>query len=629
MARAPQQDQRPATLETPFGKDVLAFHSLDAREGLSELFSFDLEAVSKEASLDFDKALGQGATITYRTYKGVERHFNGIITGAEWLGKRAGLHHYRLTLEPWLALLDYASNCRFFKQESVIDIIRKVFSESGFADFVFRTSESYDKLEYCVQYRETNFSFVSRLMERHGLYYFFEHTKGKHELVIADGASAHKPVENLSSVPLRYTQADNLRQEQYLSGWKPIRRFQTGKVALNDYDYLKPNAALLAQSSRPGRYTRGDLEIYDYHAAYDERAKGEKLAKFRLEAMQARDMRREAGGDAPSLQPGGLVSLSEHQQGSENRQYLVVSCQHILQGDDYASAGQTLDTPGYQGRYLFQPSDRPYRAPQRTPKPTIPGVQTAKVVGKEGEEIDVDEHGRILVQFHWDRDKKQSRRVRVAQSWSGKSWGGIILPRIGMEVVVEFVEGDPDQPLVVGCLYNGVNAPPFALPENKTLSGMKSRSSKGSSGYNELVFEDKSGQEKVRLHSEKDLQSTVRHAESWEIGKDFKPPRGKASSEKTVHAGDHVLKVKTGNHKVSVGASQSVDVTEMISTKAGVAMELKVGASKIILTPAGIIIDAPMVMIKGGATATVTAPVTNILGQGLLVLKGGFGGMVL
>ncbi|KAF0230560.1 MAG: ImpA family type VI secretion-associated [Beijerinckiaceae bacterium] len=628
MARTPNQDQRPATLETPFGKDVLSFVSLDAHEGISTLFSFEIEAASKDAALDFDKALGRNCCVTYRTHKNAERHFNGVLTSAEWLGKRAGLHHYRLRLEPWLALLGYTANCRFFQQLSVVDIIRKVFAESDFNDFAFRTSESYDPIEYCVQYRETNLNFVSRLMERYGLYFFFEHSKGKHEMIIADGRSSHQPVKNLASVPLRHSEASNFRDEQYLSGWTPTRRFETGKVALNDYDYLKPNASLLAQSSQPGGYTKADLEIYDYHASYDERGKGEKFAKFRLEARQCLDFRREGSGDAPSITPGGLITLAEHQEGGENRQYLVVTCHHRLDGDTYGSSDQSGGV-GYQGRYLFQPSDRPYRSLLLTPKPSIAGVQTAKVVGKEGEEIDVDEHGRILVQFHWDRDKKQSRRVRVAQTWSGKSWGGIVLPRIGMEVVVEFIEGDPDAPLVVGCVYNGANPPPFALPENKTISGVKSRSSKGDNGYNELIFEDKTNQEKIRIHGEKDLDVTVKNAEHREIGREFKPARGKASCETVVKAGDHVLKVKTGNRKVSVGGSQTVDVTEMITTKAGVAMQFKVGASKIIITSAGIILDAPTITIKGKAVATVTAPVTNIVGSGLLTLKGGFMGMVL
>ncbi|MGL4324734.1 MAG: type VI secretion system Vgr family protein [Beijerinckiaceae bacterium] len=621
MARAPSQDQRLAKLETPFGKDVLSLVSLEARESISEVFDFDIEATSSEAALDFDKALGKNCCVTYKTHDNKERHFNGILTGAEWLGKRAGLHHYRLRLQPWFALLAYTSNCRFFQKMKVTDIIRKVFSDSGFSDFIFRTKEKYDEIEYCVQYRETNFAFVCRLMERYGIYYFFEHGKDKHEMVLADGQPCHQPLKDLARVPLRHLDQNLFREEQYLSGWKPTRRFETGKVSLNDYDYLKPGAKLLAESSKPGKYTRGDLEQYDYHADYTEQDAGEKFAKIRLESMQAFDGRREGSGDAPSLLPGGLVTLSEHDESAENKQYLVIACHHSIRAEAYtSSAGQAAPDSGYDGRYLFQPRDTPYRAPLRTPKPVISGLQTAKVVGKDGEEIDVDEHGRILVQFHWDRDKKQSRRVRVAQSWAGNAWGGIVIPRIGMEVVVEFVEGDPDYPLVTGTVYNGKNKPPFPLPEDKTISGMKSRSSKNDNGYNELIFEDKANSEKIRMHGEKDLDVTIKHAESWEIGCEFKPPRGKASSKKVVAKGDHELSVDTGNQKIFVGGSQSTDVVETISITAGICIKLQCGASTITLTPAGISITAPMITSTASAVISETAPMVNVTTTGPLNL---------
>lgn len=625
MARAPVQDDRLAKLETPFGKDVLSLVSLNARESISEVFDMDIEAVSQDADLDFDRALGKNCCVTYKTYKGVERHFNGILTGAEWLGYRSGLHHYRLRLQPWFALLAYTSNCRFFQNMSVIDIIRKVFDESGFSDFNFKTSGSYEKIEYCVQYRESNFAFVCRLMERYGIYYYFEHSKDKHEMVLADGQSSHQPLKGLATVPFRHADENIFRDEQYLSGWKPTRRFETGKVSLNDYDYLKPNARLLAESSKPGKYTRGDLEMYDYHADYREQGKGEKFARFQLESLQALDHRREGWGEAASMLPGGLVSLTDHKQGSENKKYLVISCHHSLQAEAYGSTSGTGGGFTYEGRYLYQPSDQPFRAPMRTPKPVISGLQTAKVVGKEGEEIDVDEHGRIFVQFHWDRDKKQSCPVRVAQSWAGDKWGGIVIPRIGMEVVVEFVEGDPDYPLVTGTVYNGKNKTPYPLPDDKTISGMKSKSSKSKKGYNEFIFEDKADSEKIRMHGEKDLDVTIKNSESWNIGKDFKVPRGSASSETTIVHGDHELSVNTGNQKVRVGASQFTDVTEMISITAGVSIKLQCGASSILLTPAGIIINAPIISSNASAVLSETASVMNITTASVLSVTAGVG----
>lgn len=613
MPVTPTQDQRPARLTSPFGGDVLSLVSLKASEAISEPFDYLIEAVSTEAGLDFDKALGRNCCVTYHTAQKAKRYFNGVLTEGEWLGKRSGLHHYRLKLQPWFSLLGFTANCRFFQEMSVTDIIKKVFSDAGFTDFMFKTNENYEKIEYCVQYRETDFAFVSRLMEHYGIYYFFDHSSDKHEMILADGRSSHQPVTGLATVPLRHLTDKNYRDEQFLTEWKPVRRFQTGKVSLNDFDYLKPNASLLAESSQPGSYAKGSLELYDYHASYKDRGKGEKLAKVRLEARQALDLRRECAGDAASLLPGGLTTLKDHSESSENKQYLVVSCTHEIGDQNYVS-GDAADAPLYTGRYLFQPGNRPFRAPRVTPRPIISGPQTAKVVGKSGEEIDVDEHGRILVQFHWDRDKKPSRRVRVAQTWSGKSWGGVVIPRIGMEVVVEFIEGDPDHPLVTGTVYNGENKHPYELPANKTMAGVKSRSSKSDNGYNELVFEDKSSSEKIRLHAEKDLEAKIKNAETREIGAEFPVPMGKASRSTTLKAGDDELKVETGN--------QTVDVAQSIKITAGLYLELVVGASKIVMTPASISIQSPVVTIKGDATLAATAPITMVKGDGVLTLAG-------
>lgn len=621
MSLSLSQTRRPAILTSPFGDSVLHFTSMAAREGISETFLFEVEAVSTQSALDFDRALGKNCCVSYTTHKGELRHYNGVLTAAEWLGQRSDLHHYRLTLEPWFRLLDYVSDCRFFQQMTVIDIVRQVFSESGFSDFEFRTSESYDKIEYCVQYREAHGAFVSRLLEEQGIYYFFEHGKDRHTMVLADSRSSLRPAPGLASVPFRHLGETNFRDEQYISAWRPTRRFQSGKVALNDYDYLKPSARLLAQSSKPGGYAKSDLEVYDYHARYDERGKGERLARIRLEARQSLDFRREGAGDAASLVPGTLTKLAEHAQASENIQYLVVGCSHRLTAQGYLS-GQDGQNDGYAGTYLLQPADRPFRAPFRTPKPSISGVQTARVVGKEGEEIDVDEHGRILVQFHWDRDKKQSRRVRVAQNWSGNAWGSIVTPRIGMEVVVEFVEGDPDFPLVTGTVYNGQNRTPFALPKDKTVSGMKSRSSKSDNGYNQLSFEDKTDQEKIHLHGEKDLDIKVKHAETREIGCEFSPPRGKASRSTKLKAGDDVLKVDTGDQKISIGGSQKVDVVETIRITAGVQLQLQVGASVITMTPASISIVSPSISISAAGPLSASGATVSVAGAGALSLTG-------
>ncbi|MCZ0737642.1 type VI secretion system Vgr family protein [Phreatobacter sp. AB_2022a] len=613
MTLALTQDQRPARLKTPFGGDVLNLVRFDGHEAISTAFDYAIEAVSTEAGLDFDKALGRNCAVTFHTYGKAQRHFNGVLTESEWLGKRGGLHHYRLKLQPWFSLLGFTANCRFFQDMSVTDIIRKVFTEAGFSDFLFKTSESYEKIEYCVQYRESDLAFVSRLMEHYGIYYFFEHTADKHEMILADGRSSHQPVPGLATLPFRHLAGTNVRDEQHITEWKPVRRFQSGKVSLNDFDYLKPNASLLAEKSQPGGYAKSGLEVYDYHASYQDRGKGEKLARVRLEARQALDFRRECTGDAASLAPGGLTTLKDHQEASENIPYLVVACTHRIHAQGYLS-GEGGGT-SYEGSYRLQPAGRPFRAPAVTPRPVISGPQTAKVVGKAGEEIDVDEHGRILVQFHWDRDRKPSRRVRVAQTWSGKSWGGVVIPRIGMEVVVEFIEGDPDYPLVTGTVYNGDNRPPYELPANKTMAGVKSRSSKNDNGYNELVFEDKASSEKIRMHAEKDLDITVKNSETREIGAEFPVPMGQPSRKTQLKSGDDELSVDTGN--------QTVKVAQTMTLKAGLMIELVCGASKITMTPASIDISSPLINIKAAAVLNAQGTLTNVSGAANLALRGG------
>jgi type VI secretion system secreted protein VgrG len=344
--------------------------------------------------------------------------------------------------------------------------------------------------------------------------------------------------------------------------------------------------------------------MYDYHHKYDEKDKGENHAKFRLEAEQAFDHRRSIHGDAASIHPGGLVTVEHHPTKSENQEYLIVGARHMYSSQSYRSGGGgSGDT--YSGSYDILPSSRPYRSLPKTPKPRIYGIQTAKVVAKnreeEKEEISTDEHGHIWVQFHWDREPQKSCPVRVAQTWAGKKWGAIFLPRIGMEVVVDFIEGDPDRPLVTGCVYNGDNKPPYDLPANKTMSGWKSDSSKHNGGYNEFVFDDQQNKEKIRMHAERDHEVTVKHAETRTIGETFKP--GSPSRSTTIKHGDDQLTIESGN--------QTTHVKMAISTEADISITLKVGASTLNITKGSISLMSPVISLTATGALTITgAPVT-------------------
>lgn len=585
------QDNRLGRLDTPLGKDELCLVRFNATEGASELFEIAIEAVSTKPDIDFDKAIGQNCSLTIQSYAKPDRYFNGILVAAQGLGGEGELYNYRLVLRPWLWLLSRTSDCRIFENQTATAIIKQVFKDRGFSDFQDATNGNFPELDYCVQYRETDLAFVSRLMEQHGIYFFFKHTQDKHKLVLADGKSAHEPVPGHASIPVFLAGLQDRRDQEYLHHWSPQRRFRSGKFELTDYNYLTPDADLKGQEEGSAAYTKSKMEIFDYPGKYKTKSDGETYVKYRLEAEQAQDQRRAAKGNAISLFPGGLTKLEKHPSAFENKQYLILRAAHSYTAESYFSA-MAGEEPSYSGDYEFLASDIPYRAPMTTPRPLVHGPQTAKVVAdknNDGEEIDVDEHGRILVRFFWDREKKRSCRVRVAQVWAGKGWGGQVIPRIGQEVVVEFLEGDPDRPLVTGTVYNDMYKHPFAMPDNKTQSGLKSSTTKGGSGYNELMFEDKKDSEKINLHAQKDLELAVLNSETRTVGEKFKSPTGSPSRKTTLEHGDDVLDVATG----------------AILTSAKMKIELKVGPSKITIDPTGITLDAPTITIKAKTTCII------------------------
>ena len=363
--------------KTPLGENVLALINIEGTEALGDMFEFHVEALSEKENIDFDKALGQGCTLKLKAYGDKQRIFHGIMTEAQWIGKTEDFFHYKLVLRPWLWMLGRRADCRIFLDKDVKDIIKDVFTKAGFNDFVFRTNDDYEKIPYCVQYRETDLAFVSRLMELYGIYYFFEHSDGKHTLALADSRSSHKAIPDLSKVPFIPLTDSELRPEQHLYSWVSERRFRTGKVQFNDYDYLKPKKNLLAPSEASEKYAHAKLEVYDFPGKYDDEDQGKKLARFRLEAEQAPDHRRVIEGDASSLFPGGLVTVEKHPTSAENKEYLVVRADHRFSSHHYrAVKADAPAAPGsesgekdqvYHGYYEFQPSDRPFRMLPVTP----------------------------------------------------------------------------------------------------------------------------------------------------------------------------------------------------------------------------------------------------------------------
>lgn len=613
------QDKRIASLTTPLGKDKLVMTTFDGTEGLSELFEFCIDALSKDDNIDFDKVLGRSCCVSMKLGEGPDRYFAGIAVEAQAVGMQGDLYAYRLVLRPALWLLTRTNNCRIWHEKTALDIIKEVLNQRQ-VDLRTATSRNFPKLEYCVQYRESDFAFVSRLMEQHGIYYFFEHSADQHTMVLADALSSHQPLPGHATLRFATKAAGRLHfREQRLFGWTSERRFRTGKVQLRDYNFKQPNANMKGDANGTEKYAKAQMELYDYPGKYDTQGDGQDYAEVRLGAEQALDHRRFAAGDAVSVFPGGLFTLEEHPVGAENQQYLIVRCVHRFSTELYRSsqgAAPIGDHP-YSGNYEVVPSDKTFRAPIVTPKPFVYGPQTAKVVarsGKDGEEIDVDDdgHGRIKVRFHWDRDDKRSCWVRVAQMWASSKWGGHFIPRIGMEVVIDFLEGDPDRPLVVGAVYNGDNKFPYSLPDNKTQSGIKSNSSKGGNGYNELMFEDAKKSEEIRLHAQKDLNSTILHAETREIGENFESPSGSPSRKTTLKNGDEELEIASGNQKVHVAQKQTIDVDNDITITSKTTITLQVGNNNVVIDQSGVHITGMTIDLKGNAMINETAPMIKL-----------------
>jgi type VI secretion system secreted protein VgrG len=604
------QDGRVGELITPLGKDVLVLQRFDGVESLGELFEFHVDALSEQENIDFDKAIGRSCTIKIKTYQDKIRVIDGILTDAQWMEKTQDNHHYRLVLRPWFALLGHRATCRTFLNKNVKDIITDVITKAGFSDYQFKTTADYDTIPYCVQYRETDLAFCSRLMEQHGIYYFFQHAEGKHTMMLADSRASHQANPDIPKLPYLPVSVRGVNAQQRIGSWSSHRRFRTGKFVLNDYDFSKPPKNLQASNEAAANYNHSKFEVYDWRGKYNETGRGENFAKIRLEAEQALDNRRHCAGDCPSAFPGSLINFEQHPTDAENAEYLIVRAHHRFGTQSYSTqsggsgsyaGGAGGGAESYSGTYEFQQSDCPYRSQLRTEKPRIYGACVGLVVG-DGE-INTNQSGQVQVQFFWDT-AQQSYWARVVQPWAGSQWGAQFIPRVGMEVLVEFEQGDPDHPVVVGCLYNGNNDFPYSLPGNKTQSGVKSNSSTGGGGYNELMFDDQKGSEQVRFHAQKDLDSVIENNETRQVG-DNQTETIQNSRSTTIMMND-TLTIGMGrtatigtNDTLVVGANRTATIGAADTVLADAMVTIVCGASSIVISPGSIIITSPSILLNG------------------------------
>jgi type VI secretion system secreted protein VgrG len=547
------------TVATPLGKDKLLLRGFEGEERVSGLFHFHLEMRSEDFALDFSQVVGKGATITLFRSGEEMRYIHGIVSHFRQAGRDQRMAVYRAEVVPWFWLLTLAADSRIFQNKTVPEIIEAVFTDHGQTDFSNKTTGTYEPREYCVQYQETAFDFVSRLMEDEGIFYYFTHEDGKHTLVFADDSTAAPACPGGGSI--EHGGRTQWVQQEAAFHCDLVERVISGKYAMDDFNFETPSTDLLGSVDSTVAKDGAKRRVYEYPGGFLKKDKAESRAKLRIEACEAPARRLAGESLSRTLTAGHKLTLSRHYREDVNGGWVLTRVAHNGAADGYTNSFDAI------------PEAVPFRPPRTTAKPVIPGTQTAIVVGKKGEEIWTDKYGRIKVQFHWDQvgkyDENSSCWIRVAHGWAGKSWGQIFLPRIGQEVVVSFLEGDPDRPLVTGSVYNAEQTVPYGLPGEQTKSTLKSNSSKGGGGFNELRFEDKKGSEEVFFHAQKDMNVVVEHDRTKEVKNDetntIKMNRTTTIQEKNetliVDKGNRTVKVNTGNELHEVKGTRAVKVT--------------------------------------------------------------------
>jgi len=619
------QANRVLTSTTPLGKDVLLLTAFTGAEEISRLFNYQLDFLSEKPDLDPTAIVGSPVSWTVQPVNGTPRHFSGVVSRFSAGGQTIrSLRQYRAEVVPWLWLLTRSADCRIFQNLTAPQVIEQVFKSFGFSDFVPDLKGKYAKLEYCVQYRETHFDFVSRLMEEFGIFYFFRHEAGKHTLVLADHKAAYKDCpENV----VEYS--SGAITPRRIHAWEHQYQFQTGKWAQTDYNFETPSTSLLTNVKSLLKVPGIDkFEVFDYPGRYDKKADGDPLTKVRMEEAEAAYDVVDGSGMCSTFSPGCKFKLAEHDFAGEKKAYVITSIRHSGVDKSYITGPDSEQR--YENVFTCIPDTVLFRPTRRTPRPVVHGPQTAVVVGPKGEEIYTDKYGRVKVQFFWDRqgkkDENSSCWVRVSENWAGKNWGMFFHPRIGQEVVVDFLEGDPDRPIITGRVYNAEQMRPYVGPANQTQAGLKSRSSKGGGddNHNEIWFQDKKGEEEFYIGAERDLIHHTKN-DQWDKVLNNRDVRvvnhetlnvDKGHRKVTIGMGNEELYVVQGNQttKVELGKSES---------EAMQSIEFKVGQSSIKIDQAGVTIKGMMIKVEGQMMTQVKGMMTQINADAILTLKGG------
>ena len=521
------QDARQVRAKTALAENHLVFGSMHMTEGLSTLFRMELELYSDDPGIDHDKVLGHNVTVGLKRPKGGPRFFNGYVTSFGYSGISGRKYVYRATASPWLWFLTQTENCRIFHKKDAVAIAEQIFREHGFTAFYSgftgpQQGNEYSrrelpKYEYCVQYQESDFNFVSRLFEKEGIYYHFEHRNGRHVLWLVDSMGDHAVVGGYDIIDFVPDDAHAKERRDGILSWRTLQSVRPTKYVHQAYDFEQPRADLTTHHAIPRGHDAANLEIYRYPGDYTDTATGTGYATIRVQERQAGFDVAQGHGTSRGIVPGHRFTLDKHPVKAINASYLVTNAHYEIHSDEYVSGGEEEESV-FSCSFSAIPMTETYRPPRRARAPKIAGPQTAVVWSDKDEEIDVDEHGRVKVMFHWPRNEEASCRVRVSQFRAGAGWGAVSHPRVGQEVIVEFQEGNPDRPIITGAVYNAKSEYPYPPKDKPTITTIKTNSSKDGGGFNELRFEDKKGKENVFLHAERSMDVRVKGTKRESIG---------------------------------------------------------------------------------------------------------------
>jgi type VI secretion system secreted protein VgrG len=618
--------------------DRLLLRSMEWREELGRPFEGRVKLRSEDHAIDPVEALGQGVMIRVDGPEGATRRFTGFISRFEQTSAmRGGLAGYEATIVPWSWFMTRTADCRIFQGESAVEIVSRVMKECPRSEVASKLMRRYAPYEYKVQYRETDFDFVQRVLEHEGIYYYFSHGERSHVLTLLDSNGARLDGESDQARRLRFLPGTRSKaRPDAVFEWRHAAVVKPGRFHATDYDYRHPSTSLLARAERARRHAAGDMEVFDYPGLYAEHPQGDQLVRVRMEELTSDQVTICGSTVNRFLHAGSRIMLQDHPRDDQNREHLVTAVTIVadggaFDGDENEDPDDRAEVAVFDCRFEAIPKQTQFRPARRTNVPQIRGPQTAVVVGPAGQEIHTDALGRVKLQFHWDRygkgDQNSSCWVRVSQPWAGAGWGGVQIPRIGQEMIVEFLEADPDRPIITGRVYNAESMPPVSAagrsakkgetnPRNMMEAAMqmtlRSNSLGGSGGHNEITMHDAGGAEKLYIRAQKDevhlvqndRKDTVRNDEDLEVGNDRSRKVG-------------------SDERVEIGVDQTTRVGRDIRISAGSSITLECGLSRITMNSAGVIsISGTIVNMIGSANVNVAAPMTNVAAAAMLNLGG-------